>query len=734
MTDAPGPGRLVRGGRSFARFLLVWLAATAALVLLDDALAGFALASWWQAPACALLLGLLAAVVWPLLMRVALPIAVYTFGVGALVLLVAAVAALFPIVPGVRLDGVLAAAAVVLGTAVTVVAVSALLAIDEDEIFFRRAGLRARRRVADHGSAVPGVLFLQVDGLGLPILRRAVRDGTMPTLARWLTDGTHALAGWHTDWSAQTGASQAGILHGRNDDVVGFRWYEKSAEGRGRVMTCSSPGDAAEIERRVSDGTGLLHDDGAGRGNLFTGDAAHISLTVSAVPLLTRGRGGRVRSDRIGAGYYAYFANPVNGVRTLVAAVVDVLRELVDAARQRRADVRPRIRRGGWYPLVRPGTTVIARDVVVSALIEDVLAGRPVAYADFVGYDEVAHHSGIERADALSVLRAIDQQIGRLHRAVALAPRPYELVVLSDHGQTQGEAFADRFGEPIGKLVARLCEYEPEPDPADTDPRPSRGPSRAEGWQFGAAMAEAGDLSGPVAGMLRARRRIRQRTSPEPAAPGRVAPEVVVLCSGHTALVSFTDHPGRVSLETLEREHPGLLPGLVDHPGVGFLLVRSDEFGPLVLGRDGAHRLADGTLTGDDPLLEYGPHASGLVARVDSFEHCADLMINSRYDPVLDDASAFEPHVGSHGGLGGPQNEAFVLYPAGWSDPGEVVGAEALHRVLRGWLTDLGHPDPGVRSGPGEHTRHHGQDQRGHAHDGHGARRDVEPADHDPGR
>ena len=171
-----------------------------------------------------------------------------------------------------------------------------------------------------------------------------------------------------------------------------------------------------------------------------------------------------------------------------------------------------------------------------------------------------------------------------------------------------------------------------------------------------------------------------------------------MLCSGHTALVSFTDHPGRVSLETLEREHPGLLPGLVDHPGIGFLLVRSDEWGPLVLGRDGAHRLADGTVTGEDPLAAYGPHAAALVARVDGFDHCADLMINSRYDPVLDDASAFEPHVGSHGGLGGPQNEAFVLYPSGWTDPGEVVGAEALHRVLRGWLADLGHPAPAGRA------------------------------------
>ncbi|MBW0105494.1 phage holin family protein, partial [Pseudonocardia sp. KRD291] len=667
-------------------------AAAVTLWVLDDALAGFDMEHWWLAPVCALLLGLLAAVVWPLVMRVALPVAVYTFGLGALVLLAVAVVALFSVVPGVRLAGPVEALAVVLGTALATVLVSALLAVDTDEIFFRRAGLRARRRDAGGGSPRPGVLFLQVDGLGLPTLRRAVRDGTMPTLARWLTDGSHRLAGWHTDWSAQTGASQCGILHGDNDDVVGFRWYDKD---RRRVVTCSSPGDAAEIERRHSDGHGLLSQDGAGRGNLFTGDAAHVSLTLSAVPLLTRARGGRVRSDRIGAGYYAYFANPVNGVRTAVAALVEVVRELVDASRQRRADVRPRIRRGGLYPLARAGTTVVARDVLVSALIEDMLAGRPVAYADFVGYDEVAHHSGIERADTLHVLRAIDQQIGRLHRAAALAPRPYELVVLSDHGQTQGQAFTDRFGESVEHVVGRLCGV-PGEDPADSGPEPVRGPHSADGWQLGATLAEAGSGAGPVARVLTARRtradRDPSRIPPgRPAPASRAAPQVVVLASGHTALVSFTALDGRVPLERIERDYPDLLPGLVDHPGVGFVLVRGEEDGPMVLGRDGTHRLADGVVTGEDPLGPYGPHAAALVARVDGFAHCADIMVNSRYDPVREDASPFEPHVGSHGGLGGPQNEAFVLHPASWAEPGEPVGAEELHRVLRGWLTDLGH-------------------------------------------
>jgi hypothetical protein len=161
------------------------------------------------------------------------------------------------------------------------------------------------------------------------------------------------------------------------------------------------------------------------------------------------------------------------------------------------------------------------------------------------------------------------------------------------------------------------------------------------------------------------------------------------------AMVSFTEHTGRVSLETIEREFPDLLPSLVDHPGIGFVLVRSTEFGPVVLGRDGLHRLATGVVVGDDPLADYGPHAAELVRRVDGFGNCADLMINSRYDPATEDAPPFEPHVGSHGGLGGAQSRGFLLHPAELPAPvAEIVGAAALHRVLRGWLTHLGHPEP----------------------------------------
>ncbi len=697
-----GGGRVLGRGRATARVLLTWLLTTLALVVLDRWLDGFAMGGWWQPPLAALLLGLLAGVVWPLVMRVALPVALFTLGLGSFLLLGAAVLAVSFAVPGVVVadlrTGVLVVVAMAAGTAV----VSSALAVDEDEVFFRRA--RRRAGTATLQPCPPGVLFLQIDGLSADVARRAVRDGSMPTLAAWLRSGSHALTWWHTGWSSQTGASVCGILHGSDHDVPGFRWYEKD---RDRVVAVSHPADAAEVERRHSDGRGLLAGGGASRGNLFSGDAPFVSLTMSSLPLVVPRRAGR-RRERVGAGYYAYFANPVNAVRTLGTALADVCRELVAAARQRRADVRPRVSRGGVYPLARAGTTVVARDVVVAAIVEDMLAGRPAVYADFLGYDEVAHHSGVERSDTLEVLRRIDQQIGRLARAAQLAPRPYHLVLLSDHGQTQGEAFAQRFGETVEAFVGRHCGGSPPPGQRGTEPRDSRRP--AEGWQVASALAEAASGPGVIA------RRLRERVetagaaehrhgtpSGQPGRVARVAPGVVVVVSGHTAGVSFADLPGRVPLEEIEHHWPDLLPALVDHDGVGFLLVHSEEHGPVVLGRDGLHRLATGEVLGEDPLAPYGEHAAALVARVSTFPHCPDVMVNSRYDPETDEAPPFEPHVGSHGGLGGPQQRGLLAHPRVLTAPGEIVGAEQLHRVLRGWLTELGHPEPdgaGAAVGP----------------------------------
>ena len=326
--------------------------------------------------------------------------------------------------------------------AATAMVLQVLLGTDDDEYAMRVVRRVARRQGRIARTDEPGVVFLEIDGLALPILRRAMRDGSAPVMARWMEENGYRLTEWETDLSSQTGASQAGILLGSNEDIPAFRWVEKETA---TMMVCSSPQDCAEIERRRSTGIGLLADGGASRGNLLSGDAEETILTVS-----------RMEAEKgANPGYRAFLANGSNVTRALVLFVWEVVLEWTAAIRAMRRDVRPRGHRGGSYPFLRGALCVIVRDAIVFGVLTDMMRGRPAVYATFSSYDEVAHHSGLERADTMEALRKLDRQFGTIERARRYAPRPYEIVVLSDHGQTQGATFKQRNGYGLDELVER---------------------------------------------------------------------------------------------------------------------------------------------------------------------------------------------------------------------------------------------------------------------------------------
>ena len=145
-------------------------------------------------------------------------------------------------------------------TALIAAAVSVVLDVlfgtNDDDTYTLRVIERIARRSGERvETEVPGLVFLEIDGLALPVLQRAMRDGNAPTMARWLADDSHRFVEWEPDLSSQTGASQAGILLGSNENIPAFRWVEKET---GTLMTCSAPADCAELERRHASGVGLL--------------------------------------------------------------------------------------------------------------------------------------------------------------------------------------------------------------------------------------------------------------------------------------------------------------------------------------------------------------------------------------------------------------------------------------------------------------------------------------------
>ncbi len=267
-------------------------------------------------------------------------------------------------------------------------------------------GRRARRRAGVAATTdVPGVVFVQIDGLAKPVLERALRSGDVPTLHRWIREGSHRLLGWETGWSSQTGVSQCGIMHGSVVDMPAFRWVDKST---GMVVVSNHPASAAAIEKHHSDGEGLLAHNGSSYGNLFSGDAERAVMTMSVI--------AKRKEGRFGAGYFGYFSRPQRATRTMIGLVADVFRERVAAWKQVRHGVEPRVARGWSYAVLRAYTTVVSRDVNVVGVLNDICEGRAAIYIDMLGYDEVSHHSG-PGARRRPRRAARHRPPGRAHRA-----------------------------------------------------------------------------------------------------------------------------------------------------------------------------------------------------------------------------------------------------------------------------------------------------------------------------
>jgi putative membrane protein len=688
--------------RFIARLLVIWGIEVLGLLVMAWLLPGVTVNSLATAVIAVAAIGLVNAVLWPVLSYLVLPFAVFTLGLVSLVLNASLTILASRFVEGFIVTGLWDAILLTLGLTAINTVVSSLLTIDDDNSYYRNiVQRRIKRRKKPVETDVPGVLFLEIDGLAKPVLERALREGHMPALAAWTDAGSHRVVGWETDLSCQTSASQAGILHGNNQNIPAFRWWDR---GRREIVSSSAAKELSGLEKKRSNGNGLLAKDGASRGNMFSGDAPNVMLTGSTITDLSRFHA---------TDFDTYFVNPYNISRTLLLTLREILAEIWQFWRTRRNEVYPilgRDKRGGVYPLLRAFTSVVMRELNIYTLIGDMFAGVPAAYATFVGYDEVAHHSGVEAPETFDVLRRLDQQLARLEAAARQAPRPYHFVILSDHGQSAGATFKQRYQMTLEELVQQLAT-EKYSVVGDVDVHEDWGQISA--FLTETMQSERKAVSVPVGQALRGRTREgRVILGPEAGrsgshkestdAPGKIVRHIAVLASGNLGLVYGTDLEKRATMEQIEAVYPGVLEGLVNHDGIAFVMVHSEAYGPVVVGSGGRCYLRDGRVEGESPLKGFGANTAAHLRRTDSFPDAPDVLVNSFYNPETNEVAAFEELIGSHGGLGGWQTEPFLLYPAEWElAPEPIVGAEALHHVLKGWVDQLTVEDDSAPDGAG---------------------------------
>ena len=641
--------------RNFKRSLIVFIGNVIGIYLIFCLGLGVEIGEYGSVVLLVLFISLINAILWPILTRIAMPFLVLTFGIGTLILnglLLQIFAPLFEI----EIKGA-AIILVPLAMAAVTTVLSSLITIEDDSSYYRSVLRDAEKKRKSEIKDYPGVIIVEIDGLAYEVQREAIERGDMPTVKEMIDSKDYNLRMWETDLSSQTGASQAGILHGNNEGIVAFRWIEKS--NGNQMMQCSGITKVPELEERISDGNGLLVDNGASRSNLFSGDTDNVIFTFSKIMDFKK---------LYNKAWYSVFSNPSNFARIIALFLADIVREIWSQITHSIKNIRPRIKRGIVYIPTRAATNVFMREINTSTLIGDMMVGDiDVAYSTYLGYDEIAHHSGVRDNDAWFALREMDKQIKHLTDANKYCPRDYQFVIQSDHGQTNGATFTQRYGETFEDFVKSLL-------PEDMS-------------VFAKMTSNEDHFAGDYTPFSRKEKKIKKEQKEEQELSDS---EVIVLASGNLAMIYLTQWSQRLTYEELNEYFPELIPGLIGNEYVGFILVRSQEHGDMAIGKNGTYFLDSGEIEGENPLEGFGDNIVRHLKRTSSFEHTPDILVNSFYDEESDEVCAFEELVGSHGGAGGDQSKPFILYPSSWNvGDDEIIGAENIYKLLKENLAEL---------------------------------------------
>ena len=643
-------------GLSLKRYIILFIANFIGLYLISFGL-DFTVTNFNRVVLFIFFISVFNAVLWPLITKIMMPVFVWTFGIGSL-LLNGGIFAIFGPYFGLNITGwgiILAPLTIALITII----LAAILTDDDDGAYYQAVLREAQRKRKGDIKDYPGVIIVEIDGLAYDVLCEAIDRGVMPTVKTMIDGKTHTLKKWETDLSSQTGASQAGILHGNNENITAFRWIEK--ENDNQVMQCSGVTKVKILEERISDGNGLLVENGASRSNLFSGDTDNVIFTFSKITDLKKLYNGA---------WYSIFSNPSDFARIVVLVIEDMIHEIYSQLKHKILNIQPRISRGIAYIPTRAGTNVFMREINTETLIGDMMVGDiDVAYSTYLGYDEIAHHSGVRDEDVWFALKGMDRQIKRLVNGNKYSPREYQFVIQSDHGQTNGATFKQRYGESFEDFIKSLL-------PLDTN--------------IYANMSSNEDHFAEVYVPFSDKIKSFKNRNKEDEEKVMSESEVIVLASGNLAMIYLTKWSHRLTYEEINKMFPELINEIINNEYVGFILVRSSEKGDMAIGKNGIYYLDNDEIEGKNPLEGFGNNIAQHLKRNSSFKHTPDILVNSFYDAENDEVCAFEELVGSHGGVGGSQSEPFILYPSDWNVPDEeIVGAENIYKILKTNLRDI---------------------------------------------
>ena len=692
---------IINSLKSIITILLLLITDVLVLIGMAFILNDFTIGPWYNGIIIVISIFIANSLFWPILRRFLIKFMILTFGVGAIFINSLLFYCVSYYIPHVSV-GMNASFLVPLAMSIAITFVSNITNVDYYDNYIKKISDYVLKEKKPHKQMFPGLIILEIDGLSLNVLKKAIDKNLMPTIKNWI-EKTHTLKEWETDLSSQTGASQAGILHGNNRDIVAYRWVEK--KNNNKIMVSGKLNHAPIIESRISDGNGLLSDNGVSITNMFTGDSPNPVLTSSRF---------KIFKNTYNRSLDVVFLEAYSFQRIFILFLWEILVEIKSQIMHEIKDIKPRLRRNLIYATIRAGANVLLREVATNTLIGSILKGdMDSAYLSYVGYDEVAHHSGVEDEDVWNVLKKIDLQFNRIKKAEKLSDRDYKFVILSDHGQGNGATFKQKYKITLANYVRSLLPEDMKVYNKKEIQDHFRDAYVTQNKQIETLIEKVDEIKNTdffsqntkiqsfkelihYENIEEFRKKyasnldyIRKHISNQLTTKKAKNSELIVLGSGNLGLIYLTQWKKRLKYEEIILMFPNLIPGLVKHDGIGFIVVDSFTNGPMVIGQDGIYYLNTDEIVGTNPLKNFGKNAAKHIKRHNTFNNMPDILVNSFYNPESDEICAFEELIGSHGGLGGSQTRPFIIYPSEWKNPGELIGSKSIYSFLKSEMNNL---------------------------------------------
>ena len=540
-----------------------------------------------------------------------------------------------------------------------------------------------------------GFIILQIDGLAYDHLRQAMAKGYAPHIRRLLDKKILKLARWRCGLPSTTPAVQAGIMFGNNFDIPAFRWYEKESN---TSVVCKLPGLVKAMQDRISTGRRGILRGGSSYVNMFDGDARLSLFTLGAI------NSQRFFENVRGVGFLLLFL--LSPLRVLRVIVLSLWGYLIDLGKRVVALFVPGYHRpfSVLSPFLQIITNVVFREIQTFACLIDIYRGMPAIYTNYYSYDEVAHHFRIGSTESLKALRGIDKQIRQIDRLrTQYRKRQYDLYILSDHGMTPSIPFEKAYGDSLGQYIAEQIGEGVFTDERGGDERPSAAKAL---FLLEELKGIEPRLSERGASLVQAAYRfVDKRLIVDPALSSAEVDEdaswdlskrgdIVVRNSGSLSHVYFNVTPRPMNLSEIALIYPRLLNRLIVHQGIG-LVVGREEGEAVIVGKEGTltlplhpPQMGEKEVRGQNPLLSLPEPelAASQLRQLASFPHSGDIIVFGAWRED-GEVVCFENQVASHGGLGGPQDYPFIMYPSELSlNLEDVTNARDLYPHFAAYL------------------------------------------------